>query len=155
MPDNFTVTVLPEEKKVVFKLNNFNQEALDAIHFRLVEGANNIRNKMINKMRRTPKTGKRYKRGKKWHIASSPGNAPAVDTGQALRSIVMEDRLDAIEVGFKSGAPYMAALEDGATGTGRSRKGVILPRPVLAPSVNSEAPRIERRILNDLESMKL
>jgi len=96
----FSVELKPDEAKVLFALKNFNQEALDAVRFRLVQGANNIRNEMINSMRRTPKTGKRYKRGKRWHIASSEGNAPAVDTGQLLRSIVMDVRADEVEVGL-------------------------------------------------------
>jgi hypothetical protein len=99
-------------------LKGFNQRALDRLHFRLVEGANNIRNEMINLMRFTPKTGRRYKRGKRWHIASSAGNAPAVDTGQLLRSIVMDVRPSEIEVGSKSGAPYARYLEEGTQAKG-------------------------------------
>lgn len=149
MSREFSITVKPDERKVRFRLNNFNQESLDAIHFRLVWGVNRIRNRMINAMRRTPKTGKKYKRGKKWHIASSAGNAPAVDTGQLLRSITMDDRLDAIEVGVKSGAPYAEWLETG------TKDGKIKPRPFLGPAVNAEEQRIKERILYDLKRMGL
>jgi hypothetical protein len=149
---DFIIKVEPEAKSIMFKLENFNQASLDAIHYRLVWGANRIRNRWINAMRRTPKTGKKYKRGGRWHIASSPGNAPAVDTGQYLRSIIMQDRIDEIEVGAKSGAPYAKYLE---TGTKREGKQVILPRPVMEPASNAEIPRIQERILYDLDRMKL
>ncbi len=145
MARTFDISIKPDEARVEVALKGFNQQALDAVHFRLVQGANNIRNKMINRMRRTPKTGKRYKRGKRWHIASSPGNAPAVDTGQLIRSIVMDERIDEIEVGVKSGAPYAIYLEDPD----------VLNRPSLTPAVNDEVPKMERKILQDLERMKL
>ena len=49
----------------------------------LVIGANEIRNTIILSMRNTPKTGRHYKVSKtgKPHIASSPGNAPAIRSG--------------------------------------------------------------------------
>lgn len=142
---DFSVEMKPDEAKILFALKGFNQRSLDAIHFRLVQGANRIRNNMINRMRRTPKTGKRYKRGKRWHIASSEGNAPAVDTGQLLRSIVMDVRIDEVEVGVRGGAPYAIFLEDPE----------ILNRPFLTPAIEEEVPEIERKILLDLERMKL
>ena len=141
----FDVEIKPDPARLIVKLKGLNQESLDKIHYRLVEGANNIRNNMINRMRRTPKTGRKYKRGKRWHIASSEGNAPAVDSGQLLRSLVMDVRQDEVEVGAKSGAPYAVYLEDPE----------ILNRRFLNPAFEEEVPRIERKILLDLERMKL
>ncbi|OGC76308.1 hypothetical protein A2619_05835 [candidate division WWE3 bacterium RIFOXYD1_FULL_39_9] len=155
MPKYISVKVEPDDKIISIKLNKFNQKALDAVHYRLVWGANRIRNRMINLMRHTPKTGKKYRRGKKWHIASSPGNAPAVDRGQLIRSIVMDEGIDYVEVGVKSGAPYAAALEEGTSKAGRGRKTKILPRPFLKPSVAAEMPRIESRIYYDLNRLGL
>jgi len=143
----FTVTVDPKVKAINLRLVNWNQKALDSIHFRLVEGANRVRNHMINAMRRTPKTGKKYKRGKKWHIASSPGNAPAVDKNQLVRSIVMDVRLDEVEVGVKSGAPYAKWLEEGTP--------KMKPRPFLKPAAEAEVPRIRRKILFDIQKIKI
>jgi HK97 gp10 family phage protein len=48
---------------------------------------NQVRNEAILGIQQTPRTGKRYKRGKKTHIASSAGNPPAIDTGRLLNSI--------------------------------------------------------------------
>lgn len=143
----FDVEVKPDPAKLIIALKVFNQESLEAVKFRLVEGANAIRNNMILGMQRTPKTGKKYKRGKRWHIASSPGNRPAIDTGQLLRSIVMDVRIDEVEVGVKSGAPYAKYLEEG------TKK--MKARPFLAPAIAEEIPGIERKILMDIERMKL
>ena len=154
MARDFEVTINPKFNIIKKNLNNFNQESLDRIHFRLVQGANEIRNVIINSMRRTPKTGNKYKRGKRWHIASSPGHAPAVDTGQLLRSIVMDERIDEIEIGVKSGAPYAAALEKGTRTAGRSKNVIILPRPFLKPAADKRVPVIKRRIAWDIERIK-
>jgi HK97 gp10 family phage protein len=93
---------------------------------------------MITSMRATPKTGRKYKRGRKIHIASSPNKPPAIDTGQLIRSITMDDRLREVEVGATSGAPYASYLEEG---TKRMKK-----RPFLLPAVEKEMPKVQFRI---------
>lgn len=147
MARTFEIRVRPSRAKVTTRLKGFNQQSLDAIHFRLVQGANELRNKMINSMRDTPKTGMKYRRGKRWHIASSPGNAPAVDSGELLRSIVMNEGIDFVEVGVKSGAPHGRYLEEG---TKHMKK-----RPFLALATDAVVPIMRRRILDDLKSMKI
>ena len=150
MTDIVSIEIRPDPTRLIVRLKELNQQSLDKIHFRLVEGANRLRNNLINRMRRTPKTGRRYKRGKKWHIASSPGNAPAVDRGGLIRNIIMNEGWDFVQV--KADTPYAMALEKGATyKDGRT----MLPRPFFEPAVEAETPRIERKILNDLERMKL
>ena len=64
----------------------------------LVIGANDIRNTIILSMRNTPKSGRHYKRGKNTHIASSKGNAPAIDSGDLLRSIIFDARPWEVEI---------------------------------------------------------
>lgn len=147
MARDFQITVDPELKKIQLRLEEFNQKSLDLIYYRLVWGGNKMRNSWINKMRRTPKTGRKYKRGKKFHIASSPGQPPAVDTGQYMRSLVIDNRADMVEVGVKSGAPYAKWLEQGTD--------KIEARPVMEPVANAWIPRIQRRIIDDLEKMRL
>jgi len=157
MPRSRTVKVEIQPDKAVLnvRLENFSQAALNRLHYRLVWGANRIRNNMIQGMRMTPKTGKKYKRGKKWHIASSPGMPPAVDRGQLLRSITMNEGIDYVEVGVKSGAPYAAALEHGTSRAGRKHNVRILPRPFLAPAARAEIPKIQTRIYADLNRLGL
>ncbi len=115
----------------------------DEITKRLAMGANDIRNTIILSMRDTPKDGRTYKRGKKKHIASSAGNPPAIDFGELVRSIVFDVRDMEIEVGADGGAPYAAALEDGAT----YKDGHTMEaRPFLMPAVEKH----EKEIINDV-----
>jgi phage gpG-like protein len=46
-----------------------------------------VRSDAADSMAKTPKSGNVYKRGGKNHIASSPGNPPAVDQGDLRASI--------------------------------------------------------------------
>lgn len=50
-------------------------------------------------MRSTPKTGRRHRRGGRTHIASSPGNYPAIDTGRLSGSVDFEVRPKRLEIG--------------------------------------------------------
>lgn len=115
---------------------------LRALETELVVGANEIRNRIINSMDTTPKTGRRYPRwgGRKFHIASSPGNPPAVDTGDLKKSITMDARLPGeVEVGSTiKKPPYPVYLEEGTT---RMKK-----RPWLQPPVDAVTARIEENI---------
>jgi hypothetical protein len=75
------------------------------------------------------------KMGKGRHVASAPGDPPAVDKG-ALRSSVgheLEDLRGSVRVGTNS--VYAEPLEKGTTSAGKSRRVVILPRPFMAPAV--------------------
>jgi len=75
-----------------------------------------------------PKHGKAYRRGERVHIASAPGEAPAVDTGALRASGYVEPvQPGTWEVGFT--AEYAAAEE---FGTPR-----IEPRPYLRPAVEA------------------
>lgn len=106
----------------------------------LVVAANTIRNDMITGMQNTPKTGNRYrKRIGIYHTASSPGNFPAVDTGDLVRSIIMDARFDEVEVGSIITYPaYPKFLE---FGTARMKK-----RPWVKPVYNSQKPKIEKAV---------
>lgn len=84
-----------------------------AIRDELITMAVDIRNRIIVSMRRTPRitrpkknsvTGSQFGNynwisGGKLHIPSSPGYAPAVDTGGLIRSIKMDVRTNEVEVG--------------------------------------------------------
>jgi hypothetical protein len=85
----------------------------------------------------TPQTGKRYKRGAKIHIASSPGNAPAVDTGR-LRASVLFRKVGPATVDVLTRVKYGAWLE---FGTSR-----IAARPAWVPAVEAMRPRFLKRL---------
>jgi HK97 gp10 family phage protein len=139
---DFTVEIKPDGKAIVIGINKFFIDHSKDIHKRLVQGGNEIRNEIIKSMQKTPKTGKKYKRGKKFHIASSPGNPPAKDKGELIRSIIMSDRQAEIEVGSKGGAPYSKLLEEGTM--------KMAKRPFLKPAVEKIMPNIIKRIKDDI-----
>jgi hypothetical protein len=124
-------------------LSRFQQlpdKMIRALEDELVIGANEIRNRIINSMDTTPKTGRTYRRGKKFHIASSPGNPPAVDNSNLKGSILMDVRLPGeVEVGSTiTEPPYPTYLEEG---TSKMKK-----RPWLEPAVGAVTARIEENI---------
>lgn len=120
----------------------------------LTSGAIEIRNEIVMSMRNSPAAGKRYrigtnKRGKGvYHRASAPGNPPRPNSGDLIRSIVMDVRWIEVEVGSDITKPaYPAILEKGSPKTG------LLPRPWLKPAVDRWLPRINfnmRRVQRDV-----
>lgn len=73
-----------------------------------------------------PGSGQRYRRGRREHIASSPGDAPAVDTGRLRQSISAVKVTDGHwRVG--TNLEYALLLEFG------TRK--IAPRPFMRPAL--------------------
>ena len=115
--------------KIGKELESAGKEFSNPVTRELVIGANEIRNTIILSMRNTPQTGRKYRRGKSGgiHIASSPGNPPAIDSGELLRSIVYDVRDMEVEIGNEAGAPYGRFLEEG------TKK--MEARPWLAPAV--------------------
>jgi len=115
--------------KIGKELESAGKEFSNPVTRELVVGANEIRNTIILSMRNTPQTGRKYRRGKSGgiHIASSPGNPPAIDSGELLRSIVYDVRDMEVEIGNEAGAPYGRFLEEG------TKK--MEARPWLAPAV--------------------
>lgn len=104
------------------------QEIPDKITQRLALGANDIRNTIIESMKREKKTGKYYKRGKRGkHQASAPGEAPAVDSGELIARIIFDTKKLEVEVGVEAGAPYAEFLEFGTS--------KMKARPFLAPAI--------------------
>jgi len=135
-------------------VGKYGREAGHRIMAELVAGANEIRNEIILSMRNTPKSGRLYSRGysKKgkpvMHRASSPGNPPAVDTGDLLRSIIADARFTEVEVGsIITNPPYPIFLEKG------SPKTRLEARPWLEPAFKKHEFGIRdsvRRVLNDI-----
>ena len=65
--------------KVAGSIKTIPKESFRAVVDELIASGEELRNEMILSMRNTPKTGRVYRRGNKTHIASSPGNPPAID----------------------------------------------------------------------------
>jgi HK97 gp10 family phage protein len=125
--------------KLEIEIDKLSKIASSKIRDEIIMSAHEIRNDIILSMRNTPKTGNVYRRGGKEHIASSPGNPPAKDTGELIRSIVVDNAGDTIEVGVTSGAPYGKYLERGTD--------KMKARPFLQPALDKNLPGIKSRIL--------
>ena len=116
--------------KVGSKLNKAAMKIPGEVAQELTIGANEIRNTIITSMQKEQKTGRIYRKSKNVeHQASAPGEPPAVDTGELLRSIMFDVHKFAVEIGVAGGAPYAADLEFG--NAGRRLK----PRPFIDPAV--------------------
>lgn len=87
--------------------------------------------------------------GFKLHRASAPGESPASETSHLANSIRAKPA-KADNAGVRSevivGAAYGQGLEEGASGTGRSRTGRILARPFLAPALEEIRPDFLRDV---------
>lgn len=107
-------------------------------------GVNQIRNIIIKSMQGTDKdTTKFYIRGGKKHFPSREGNPPAIDTGNLLRSILVDSKSLSVEVGsIQKNPPYGSYLE---FGTDRMEK-----RPWLQPAVDGQKDDISQRLINRL-----
>lgn len=124
----------------------------------VTNGANDIRNTIIKSMQQTKRSQRSYIRGKSKriktgieraygksarkarHFSSMPGNPPAVDSGQLVRSIMWNVKNNEVEVGSLGGAPYAKFLE---SGTKR-----MAERPFLKPAVDLHIKGIIEKVEN-------
>lgn len=91
---------------------------------------------------RPPKSGKKYRRGRKVHQASAPGEAPAIDRGELARGIAFNIDKKRLIGNVVSTAPHGKWLEFGTL--------YIKPRPYMQPAadrVKEIAPEILRKSL--------
>lgn len=84
----------------------------------------------------TPKTGHVYHRGDKIHIASAPGEAPAVDSSNYINSIEVLISENSLEAKIGTPVQYAAWLEDG---TDR-----MAARPVVARTAAESLPTLDK-----------
>jgi hypothetical protein len=84
-----------------------------------------------------PKSGRVYKRGRRIHQASAPGEAPATDTGNLVNSIQARPR-GQFTAEVAAGAEYAEKLELGGAR--------VAPRPFLSPALEAERERFAARV---------
>ena len=114
-------------RKRVVENPEHNAERLIARAAMMVQG------RIVDSIQRDPKTGVVYGN----HQASAPGQPPATDTGQLVRSITMSvEGTEGEVVGvIRASAPYAAMLEFGTSN--------IAPRPYMQPGLESQRRKIE------------
>jgi hypothetical protein len=126
----------------------------------LVAGANDIRNDIVRGMRNSPPTGKLYfryfrrtKKGAKkavFHRASQPGMPPRPDTGDMLRSIIVDARWAEIEVGsILTNPAYPKWLEEG-TKNMDARPWLFPPQATNVPRIKASMTRMLRGLAEEM-----
>lgn len=98
-----------------------------------------------------PGTGRRYKRGKRgkrYHIASKPGEPPAVDTGYLRNSVASEAVGNVLRVGPL--ANYAAGLEFGSVRQVPGGVAFVQPRPFMRPALENAKAQMTDVIVGEL-----
>lgn len=95
-----------------------------------------------------PKSGRRYKRGSKVHVASAPGESPAIDSGNYIGSIqqIFPSTLEA-RIGTNAAAngfPYPVHLED---------EDNEMRRPLWEKTAKDELPTLERILRQEVHGV--
>lgn len=100
---------------------------LDKLDLIISKAATSLEKELKDSITKGVKSGKPYKRGKRVHISSAPGESPATDTSKLLNSIRAK-RINKNAYEVIIGALYAGILEFGS-----SR---MKPRPFIIPAVN-------------------
>ena len=107
-------------------------------------GAQLIRGEAIKSIQTGPKSGRTYEKynPRRTHKASAPGQAPASDTGNLVRNIVVkQENPDLVKV--ESNATYSSFLEFGTS--------KMLARPFLFPATERSRPKIVQAVFNKVK----
>lgn len=120
-----------------------------------VEAATLIKRSAQMAMRRSPASGRKYKRGDVKHTASSAGNAPRIDVGDLRKAVeVRQSKLNAkqVTVGVHSDAEDSNKKSLGERAyfleVGTSK---MEPRPFLVPALKRRAKDIKRVMNNKVK----
>lgn len=110
----------------------------------VINGTERVKDTMVSKVMNPPKTGRIYRRGGVSHQASAPGESPANDRGNLVKSITTAYDHDAVSGTVNVGAAYAEHLE---RGTER-----MAPRPFARPSLFENENEIRKDITDAIRS---
>lgn len=105
------------------RLENTRAQALEILGVAVARKAQLLRNEILETLSR-PGTGRRYGR----HVASAPGQAPAVDQGQ-LRQSITALKVEPFRWRVGTNVEYALYLEFGSQR--------VAPRPFIRPAVEA------------------
>ena len=128
-------------KKVMSSHKNLEQDLEKPFREVIVGGAQLIRGEAIKSIQTGPKSGRIYDKynPRRTHRASAPGQAPASDTGNLVRNIVVkQENPDLVKV--ESNAIYSSFLEFGTS--------KMLARPFLFPATERSRKKIAQAVFN-------
>jgi HK97 gp10 family phage protein len=128
------------------KLQNLDTESKKSINAEIFKAVNKMKNSTIDAIQ-TPSEGRAYKRRGKTHIASKPGEAPNIDTGILLKSIIADISPNIFTgimgVRNREALKYALYLEFGTS--------KMAARPFLKPSFNKHKKEAKEKILNAIK----
>ncbi len=138
-----------DDSKVLRKLKKLSVEATLGVESAVANGASMVRNTMVDSITQEAKHGRVYSvpgtRTK--YVASAPGEAPAVATGNLLSNIEVEfsERNLVAEIGVLEYAKvdYAAYLEFGTS--------KMAARPFLGPALNKNQKEITKIIRQEVK----
>lgn len=130
--------------RIAVKVENRTPELMQklesAIGRFVVKGAGYVEGQLKRSMAE-PKSGRRYPRGKQsYHIASAPGESPAVDSGNLTGSIAIESL--GLEARVGTAVKYAPYLE---TGTSR-----MAARPLWETEATKALPTLEKMLQTEI-----
>ena len=128
-------------KEALSALKNLQNNLEEPFREVIQGGAQLIRGEAIKSIQSGPKSGIVYEKynPRRTHKASAPGEAPASDTGNLVRNIVVkQENPDLIKV--ESNATYSSFLEFGTS--------KMLARPFLFPATERSRKKIAQAVFN-------
>jgi len=123
--------------KVAAALRQFGRDIEKGIATAVTATALETLTEVRRRIQGPPKTGNLYKRGKKMHQASAPGEAPATDTGALVSSTYLV-QINSLTAAIGSRLDYAFYLEFGTR--------LMRARPSWLPASEKMAPRLEKRV---------
>lgn len=127
---------------------DFSEPAFRAAAMRgLVRGGNVVRNTMIDLITHSQKSGRVYRRRGVEHQASAPGEPPANDLGDLVRSIEPpRPNASALAVTVRVTAAHARPLEYGTT--------KMAARPFARPATIASEDEVRAVVLQELQSVR-
>ena len=129
--------VLTGDKDLIANIRKYGAQADEALKMIVMATAQDVTTHAIYSISRGTKTGKQYKRGKKMHRASAPGEAPARDGGRLESSIVAD--ITGLTAEVSTNLQYAAPLEFGTVN--------MEPRPFLQPALDANKEKFKQRLM--------
>lgn len=108
------------------QVKNSVRGSVDQLVFRV---AHALRNEAVRLVQTGSRSGRIYRRGRKTHQASAPGEPPKTDTGALVRSMRVDHRPGTGRASFVVGAEYAARLEFGTA--------KMAARPFVRPAIEN------------------
>ena len=131
-------------KKALQSLKALEKDLQEPFREVIKGGGQLIRGEAIKSIQTGPKSGRTYEKynPRRTHKASAPGQAPASDTGNLVRNIIVR-QVDIDNAAVESNATYSSFLEFGTS--------KMLARPFLFPATERSRPKIIQAVFNKVK----